>query len=82
VLNSLDSFDMDYKSSFIEFCHTKFRVMPIFTVIEETGPDHEKAFLIEVSVNGETLGTGRGKTKKQATQMASKEAIESLKKTA
>ena len=41
----------------------------------ESGPDHCKTFIVEVKLNSNVIGTGEGKSKKQAEQMAAKEAL-------
>lgn len=46
-----------------------------YAVIEEKGPDHNKVFTVEVSVNGKALGNGSGKTKKEAEQKAAGDAL-------
>lgn len=46
-----------------------------YELISETGPDHEKEFVIEARVNGKVLGRGVGKTKKAAQQQAAYEAL-------
>ena len=47
-------------------------------MIDSTGPDHEKQFQVAVTVNGKQLGTGKGKSKKQAEQEAAHSALELL----
>ena len=44
----------------------------------ESGPDHAKTFLVEVDFNGVPVGSGAGRSKKEAEQMAAKAAIEKL----
>ncbi len=41
----------------------------------ESGPDHNKQFLMEVHLNSNVIGTGRGRSKKEAEQQAAKEAL-------
>ena len=48
-------------------------------VLEDEGPDHDKTFFAEVLVAGRRRGSGSGRTKKAAEQMAAAEAIESLR---
>ena len=43
-----------------------------------SGPDHDKRFDVEVSLNGKVVGSGSGSSKKRAEQMAAKNAIEKL----
>lgn len=46
----------------------------------ETGPDHNKEFLVDAVLNGEIIGKGKGRTKKAAEQQAAYEAILYLRK--
>ncbi len=41
----------------------------------ESGPDHNKQFLMEVHLNSNVIGTGRGRSKKEAEQQAAREAL-------
>jgi ribonuclease-3 len=49
-----------------------------YLLVEEAGPDHCKAFTVEVSINGEVLGHGSGASKKAAEEAAAREALERL----
>lgn len=60
----------DYKSRLQEFVQSKGFQAPKYQVVEESGPDHDKKFVIEVLVNGETWGKGEGKSKSTAEQDA------------
>ena len=42
----------------------------------QSGPDHNKAFEVKVYLNSNVIGTGTGRSKKEAEQMAAKEALE------
>ena len=46
-----------------------------YVVVGEDGPDHDKSFTVEVRLNSNSIGTGVGKSKKQAEQQAAKEAL-------
>ena len=50
-----------------------------YELIGESGPDHNKLFSFRVTVNGESVGEGSGRTKKEAEQMAACEALRKLK---
>ena len=50
-----------------------------YTIINETGPDHDKTFEAEVKCNNKKLATGKGKNKKHAEMEAAKRALENLK---
>lgn len=65
----------DPKSSFQEFVQSKSLSAPKYEVIEESGPDHNKKFVIRVTVNGEQWGIGEGKSKSLAEQEAARQAL-------
>ena len=44
----------------------------------ESGPDHAKVFTVEVDLNGVSIGSGSGRSKKEAEQMAARAAIKTL----
>jgi len=46
--------------------------------MEESGPDHDKKFVVQVQVEEKPLGTGVGKSKSQAEQEAAREALSFL----
>ena len=47
-----------------------------YLLVEESGPDHDKCFKYEVHINSNLVGTGVGRSKKEAEQAAAKEALE------
>ena len=46
--------------------------------MDQSGPDHDKVFTFSVSLNGEVVGTGSGKNKKEAEQAAAGDALRKL----
>lgn len=68
----------DYKSLLLEYCQSQFKTMPRITVVDERGPEHDKEFEVSVTLNERSIGLGRGRNKKQAAQVACKEALRSL----
>jgi len=46
-----------------------------YVLVDETGPDHEKLFVVEVRLHSNVLGVGRGRSKKLAEQAAAAEAL-------
>ncbi len=52
----------------------------VYEEVGESGPDHEKVFKFIVKLNGETVGKGEGKSKKEAEQAAAGDALLKLKK--
>ena len=69
----------DYKTRFQELVQKKSNQVIAYRLVDESGPDHDKTFTFEVSVNGEVYGRGSGKTKKEAEQMAACKALESYR---
>jgi len=69
----------DYKTTFQELCQERFGVLPEYTLCKACGPDHDRVFIMDLSVKGEVLGRGRGKSKKEAQQQAARQALERLK---
>jgi ribonuclease-3 len=65
--------DRDYKTILQELSSQEMRSIPDYRVMER-GPDHEKEFTATVHVAGEPLGTGVGRSKKEAEQQAAREA--------
>jgi ribonuclease-3 len=69
--------EYDYKSRIQELLQTRQGEKPAYSVIEETGPDHNKMFRIELSVN-DIRTEGYGKSKKHAEQDAAHKALDIL----
>lgn len=66
----------DYKSEFQEKLHCMDTALrPEYSVARESGPDHDKTFLVHLKVNGRILGEGTGKSKKEAEQEAARDAL-------
>lgn len=67
---------LDYRSRLQNYCQAEKISLPEFRVVKEDGPDHEKVFEVEVLLRGESFGVGRGASKKEAEQLAAREALE------
>ena len=65
----------DYKSTLQEYVQS-FKNTLNYELINEEGPAHDKTYTVKVLMDGICLGVGVGKTKKEAEQMAAKEALE------
>ena len=65
----------DYKTQFQEWCQKRFENLPQYAVVGESGPDHDKRFVVELTLEGTVVGRGSGRTKKEAEQAAAKEAL-------
>ena len=66
----------DYKSTLQEFvAHEKGELLSYVT-IRESGPDHDKIFEVEARLNSNVIGKGKAPNKREAEQLAAKEALE------
>lgn len=65
----------DYKTTLQEIIQRNPEECVSYILIDESGPDHNKSFTVEVHLNSNVIGTGCGKSKKQAEQMAAKQAL-------
>ena len=70
--------NVDYKTSLQELVQQKKNQTLSYALVGESGPDHDKRFQVEVSLNGAVVGTGIGSSKKRAEQEAARAAIEAL----
>lgn len=61
-----------------EYTQGKAKLPPVYNVVKEEGPEHNKTFYVEVSFENEILGKGEGKTKKEAEQQAALKACKEL----
>ena len=68
----------DYKTQLQEITQRLFRETPAYTLVEESGPDHEKRFVSEIAIGGRGYGRGIGRSKKTAEQAAAMEALATL----
>ena len=68
----------DYKTTFQELVQQKKNQVISYALVGESGPDHDKQFLVEVSLNGRVVGKGSGSSKKRAAQDAARAAMEEL----
>jgi len=68
----------DYKTLLQEHVQSYYGVTPMYRMRGESGPDHKKVFHSEVLLNGEVMGVGSGKNKKEAQQDAARKAWEKL----
>lgn len=66
----------DYKTALQEIIQRNPEESVTYYLTGESGPDHDKVFYVEVRLNSNVIGRGKGKSKKQAEQMAAKQALE------
>jgi ribonuclease III len=65
----------DYKTALQEIVQKNRSERLLYVLAEENGPDHDKEFVVEVHLNSNIIGRGHGGSKKEAEQMAAKEAL-------
>jgi len=68
----------DYKTELQELTQRLFRATPLYALVEESGPDHQKRFVSEITISGRPCGRGVGRSKKTAEQAAAMEALAAL----
>ncbi|MBE7017439.1 MAG: ribonuclease III [Ruminococcaceae bacterium] len=69
----------DYKTRLQELVQRFHGQSLSYEMLSESGPDHMKVFCAAVYLNGEMIGQGQGRTKKEAEQNAASKALEELK---
>jgi ribonuclease III len=69
----------DHKSRLQEWAQKQYKIPPDYVVKRSYGPDHAKTFDIEVVVSQQVLGSGSGKSKKEAEQAAARDALRKIK---
>jgi len=67
--------DENYKSQLLEHAQANKLDAPVYQIISEEGPHHNKTFTAEVILEGKVLGNGTGKSKKEAEQNAARVAL-------
>ncbi len=89
VLNSLTGklsniikkrLDIDSKTKIQEISQEKYKITPVYEVISEVGPDHEKTFTVVVKIDEKIIGEGIGPSKQKAEEMAAAEGLQYLEK--
>lgn len=71
---SKNEINRDYKTALQQFVQANGKEKISYTCVDERGPDHDKLFDVEVRLNSNVIGKGTGKTKREAEQLAAKEA--------
>jgi len=69
----------DYKTLFQELSQERFGVAPVYRMVGESGPPHQRLFVVEAVIGREPVGRGEGRSKKGAAQAAARDALERLR---
>ena len=72
------AFFTDFKTGLQELVQRRSGQVLTYELVGEDGPDHDKIFSVQVLLNGVPVGTGSGRTKKEAEQAAAKNALGAL----
>ena len=72
---------LDSKTNLQEYMQQNLKKEFHYRLVEESGPEHDKVFLVEVVMEEKVLGRGKGRTKKAAEQQAAYEALLGFRKT-
>lgn len=70
--------DSDPKTHLQERTQAHFRAIPGYRVVETWGPEHQKQFRVELTIQGNVVATGEGRSKKEAEQNAAQKALDTL----
>jgi ribonuclease-3 len=65
----------DAKSRFQELTQEKSGVTPSYQLIDQSGPDHNKVFVVGAFIANEKIATGEGRSKQEAEQAAAEKAL-------
>lgn len=77
---SIEESTKDYKSKLQVLVQAEQQITPVYRIVEEKGPAHDKLFTVEVVVGDAVLGRGSGKGKRAAEQNAAQAALENWAK--
>ena len=69
----------DSKSLLQEIAQAKFKQTPIYQLVSESGPDHDKKFIMQVIIGSQKYAQGEGKSKQAAQEAAAKRTLEMIK---
>ena len=77
ILSDLEEKQLFYdsKTNLQELIQGKLKKEFHYVLVEETGPEHDKVFFVEIVMEDEVIGKGQGRTKKSAEQEAAYEAL-------
>jgi len=73
-------FVRDYKTRLQEVSQSRFRVVPRYRMVRTFGPDHRKTFEVNLYINDDLWGVGKGGSKKSAEQDAAMIALDKLER--
>jgi ribonuclease-3 len=69
---------INYKSILLEYVQGKKAGLPVYHLLQESGPDHDKKFVMQVSISGGITAHGEGKSKKIAEQISARNLLSKI----
>jgi ribonuclease-3 len=79
IKKRLETGTRDFKTQLQKWAVSRFKEYPVYKIIRETGPDHNKTFEVMASVHNEWRATAKGRTKKEAEQKAAEFVVGAIK---
>ncbi|GAB4190757.1 MAG: ribonuclease III [Simkaniaceae bacterium] len=76
ILHTIEKPSKNWKAELQDYAQKNYQQIPLYRVMKEEGPDHQKIFYVSVILNEKELGKGTGTSKKKAEQEAAKDALE------
>jgi ribonuclease-3 len=76
---AINNFLFDFKTKFQEVVQAQFGILPKYITHREEGPEHKKIFEVNVFINDDYYGSGKGKTKKAAAQKAAEAGLKKIR---
>lgn len=73
--------EQNYKALLQEFTQKTWQKIPLYRVLQEEGPDHERHFTVGVFLEADCIAEGTGQNKKEAERHAARQALEKLRGT-
>ncbi|GIW45842.1 MAG: ribonuclease 3 [Candidatus Binatia bacterium] len=73
--------EFDAKTALQELCQARFGLTPAYRLVEQSGPDHARSFVVDALLGDRTLSRGRGRSKRAAERDAARQALQLLSQT-
>lgn len=70
---------IDPKTQAQEIIQAEFKVTPVYEVVKEEGPDHDKKFTVALKIKSKAVATGIGSSKQKAEEEAAQNTVNLLK---
>ncbi len=72
------SYLRDPKTTLQELVQKKYKAQPVYEIVEERGPDHQKEFTVRLVINGNEVSRGKGNSKRKAEVEAARLVLERI----